>query len=172
MLSSTQPRFITNLQRRVPAGVNGGVTWLGMTASAAGGLCMGAAVAALGWVTGETQPVAPLISQAMSRPGLLPAPVVRLPLPSVGAQQAVFWLGLSLLCGLAGSVVDSLLGATVQYSGYDSSTGKVVAQPGATVKHISGRAWLNNDAVNATSAVLMSLGAAAVGARWALQAAS
>jgi uncharacterized membrane protein len=162
MLSSTQPRLVTNLQRQVPAGVNGGVTSLGLTASAAGGLCMGAAVALIGWLTGEHQPLAPLVTQLLQGQGFLPAAAVLL-LPQ-GAQQAVFWLGLGLLCGLAGSLVDSLLGATVQFSGYNTTLCKVVAQPGRCVKHISGRPWLSNDAVNATSAVLTSLAAAAVGA--------
>jgi uncharacterized membrane protein len=169
MLSRTQPRLITNLQRRVPPGVNGGVTCLGMAASAAGGLCMGAAVAGIGWLSGETQPLVRIVSKALQQQGLSGPVLIAL---SDGAQQAVFWLGLSLLSGLAGSVVDSVLGATVQYSGYNSSTGKVVAQPGPNVKHISGRAWLSNDAVNATSAILTSLGAAAVGALLAVQAMS
>lgn len=167
MLSRTQPRLITNLQSRVPPGVNGGVTGLGMAASAAGGLCMGAAVAGIGWLTGETQQLAHIISKVLQQQGLSlgSEPIIL----SDRAQQAVFWLGLSLLCGLVGSVVDSVMGATVQYSGYDSSTGKVVAQPGPNVKHISGRAGLSNDAVNATSAVLTSLGAAAVGTLLAVQ---
>lgn len=162
MLSSSQPRLITQLQRRVPAGVNGGVTRLGLAASAAGGLCMGAALSGIGWLTGETQHLAGLVSSCLQQRGLLPAPA-QLLLPPTG-QQALFWLGLSLLCGLVGSVVDSVLGGTLQYSGYDPDTGKVVAQPAPHVKHISGRPWLSNDAVNATSALLTAAGAACVGA--------
>lgn len=162
MLSSSQPRLITDMQRRVPAGVNGGVTSLGMAASAAGGLCMGAAVAAFGWLTGETQTLRQPVRQVLQRQALIPgAPLAALP---GGVQETLFWLGLSLLCGLAGSVVDSLLGATFQFSGRDPKTGKVVASPGPGVQHISGRPWLSNDAVNATSASLMSLAAAAFGA--------
>jgi uncharacterized membrane protein len=168
MLSRTPPRLITNLQRTVAPGVNGGVTCLGMAASAAGGLCMGAAVAGMGWLSGETQPVMCVVSKALQQQGLSLGP--GLATLSDGAQQAVFWLGLGLISGLAGSVVDSVLGAAVQYSGFDGSTGKVVAQPGPNVKHISGRAWLSNDAVNATSAILTSSGAAAVGALLAVQA--
>lgn len=168
MLSDTQPRLITQLQRRVPPGVNGGVTWLGLAASAAGGLCMGAVVSLLGWLTGETQHLSGLISSGMrlEQQGLLASSR-----PAVHA--AVLWMGLSLVCGLAGSLFDSLLGATLQYSGYDTSTGKVVAAPGGPhVKHISGRPWLSNDAVNASSALLASAGAAAVGAYVAAAAAA
>lgn len=162
MLSSRQPRLITQLQRTVPAGVNGGVTSLGMAASAAGGLCMGLAVAVAGWLTGETQTVGLLVREALQQQTLVPA-VLSAALPE-GVQVGLCWLGLSLLCGLGGSVVDSVLGATVQFSGCDPSTGKVVAQPGQGVQHISGRPWLSNDAVNATSATLTSLAAAAIGA--------
>lgn len=155
MLSSSQPRLITNLQRKVPAGVNGGVTGLGLAASAAGGLCVGAALAAIGMLTGEAQAVQAIINQH-----LWPAPLQLLPFT---ARQALFWLVLSLFCGLVGSVVDSVLGATLQFSGYDPATGKVTAQPGPGVKHISGQPWLSNDAVNASSALLISLLAAAIG---------
>lgn len=171
MLSSSAPRLITHLQARVPPGVNGGVTGLGVAASAAGGLCMGGVVAVLGWLTGETRPLAHPIRQALSQQGLLP--LLSGPLPQLlpdGVQQALFWCGLSCLCGLVGSVVDSLLGATVQFSGFDRSSCKVVAAPGPVVQHISGRAWLSNDAVNATSALLTSLAAAAVGTLVARQA--
>lgn len=120
---------------------------------------MGLALALLGCATGELQQVQPLIHNIL---GLCTTPQSPQVLSTV-VEQAVFWLVLSLLCGLAGSVVDSILGATLQYSGYCSATGKVVSAPGPQVKHISGMALLSNDAVNATSACLSSTAAAVAG---------
>ena len=56
------------------------------------------------------------------------------------------------MAGLFGSVLDSLLGATLQYTGFDRSSGRIVAKPGPSVTHISGLQFLDNNAVNAVSA--------------------
>ncbi|KAJ9520491.1 hypothetical protein QJQ45_000239 [Haematococcus lacustris] len=72
------------------------------------------------------------------------------------AAAAAQWrlIPLGLMAGLVGSVVDSLLGATLQYSGFNRATGRVTSQPGPLVTHIAGRPWLDNNAVNMLSASL------------------
>ena len=60
-----------------------------------------------------------------------------------------------------GSFIDSLLGATLQFSGFDQDTGLVTGKPGPRVLRIAGLPLMSNDAVNLVSAAITSaLGAA------------
>ncbi len=133
-LSATPPRLITS-GRVVEVGTSGGVSPLGTGVSLAGGLLIGLTVALLG-------PLA----------GILPwgaTPVVAL----VGA-----------LSGAAGSLLDSLMGATVQQIYYCDTCAKEterrVHRCGTTTRPLRGWGWVNNDLVN----LLSSLGGGLVAA--------
>lgn len=127
------PRLITTWTR-VPTGTNGGVTLYGTLSSVGGGLTVGVAyfVSLVVFVDFQFDPSTTLLSQAH-----------------------VIWIaGVS---GLVGSVIDSILGATAQFSGYSDELQCVVNIPLPGVKHISGRAILDNHLVNLVSSLLTAL---------------
>ncbi|KAF8652459.1 hypothetical protein HU200_062791 [Digitaria exilis] len=112
----------------VRKGTNGGVTLQGLLAAAGGGLIIGLTFVIFGLLTAEC-------SFDMALRQLLVLPI-------------------SAAAGLLGSLIDSLLGATLQFSGYCSVRKKVVSKRGPTVTKISGMTVLDNDAVNAVSVLL------------------
>lgn len=69
-----------------------------------------------------------------------------------------------MLAGLMGCGMDSLLGATLQYSGVDGR-GRVVGRPAPGVVRVCGADVLSNDAVNALAGGLTAAAAAAAAAR-------
>lgn len=96
------------------------------------------------------------VSAAGSGAAVLGGVVLALPLlllSSAGRSWSV--LVACVFYAFVGTCVDSVLGATVQYSGLDSATAKVVEQPGPGVTHICGRALLDNHAVNLITSVIM-----------------
>lgn len=127
ILSDDQPRLITTF-RPVKRGTNGGVTRAGLLAAAAAGSVIGLTFVLLGFLTAKC-------TYAVALKQLLVVP-------------------LSALAGLCGSVIDSLLGATLQFSGFCTVRNKVVGKPGPTVKKISGLNILDNHAVNLVSILL------------------
>ncbi|KAG6388447.1 hypothetical protein SASPL_149873 [Salvia splendens] len=129
VLSDEQPRLITNF-KPVQKGTNGGVTKAGFLAAAAAGSVLGLTFVILGFLTTNCT-----FNVAMKQLLLIPV---------------------SALSGLCGSVIDSLLGATLQYSGFCSVRKKVVSKAGPTVKRISGLSILDNNAVNFVSILLTS----------------
>uniref|UniRef100_A0A9J8CGW6 Transmembrane protein 19 n=1 Tax=Cyprinus carpio carpio TaxID=630221 RepID=A0A9J8CGW6_CYPCA len=129
VLSRRKPRLITTW-KDVPAGTNGGVTPVGLVASVLGGGTVGTAYYFMQLL---------LVKD-------LNFTVPQWPLILYGA-----------IAGLFGSLLDSFLGATMQYSGYDESIGKVVSYESPSVKRISGKPILDNNGVNLFSSVLIAL---------------
>ncbi|CAB1421788.1 unnamed protein product [Pleuronectes platessa] len=129
VLSQSLPRLITTW-KEVPAGTNGGVTPVGLVASFLGGLAVG---------------VAYFVTQLLTVSNLhLSDP--QWPIMVYGG-----------VAGLLGSMLDSFLGAHLQYSGFDSSIGKVVSYESVTTKRICGKPILDNNAVNLFSSVIVAL---------------
>lgn len=81
------------------------------------------------------------------------------------AQWRVIPLG--LMAGLFGSLLDSLLGAALQFTGYDLASSSLTSRPGPSVQRISGLQlpWLTDNVVNvlaaSVTAVLTALAALA-----------
>lgn len=125
VLSSEQPRLITTLQK-VERGTSGAITIAGTGASAAGGLLIGLAM--LGFSA---------LEQSKQR------------------SSALLWMApAGLLGGLAGSLSDSLMAATVQVK-YRYPDGQETERPrdkdGTPNTYARGWPWLNNDLVNMLS---------------------
>ena len=128
------PRLITNW-RVVPKGTNGGVTLIGTFCSLAGGLLVGIAY----WVT---EVVVIKLSSDTS---------------IITMQSALPYAIIGASAGLFGSLVDSLLGATIQFSGYSEKLDKIVGTPGKGVTHISGFNMVSNHSVNFLSSLFTAL---------------
>jgi uncharacterized membrane protein len=78
------------------------------------------------------------------------------PPPALG-----FSLLLGVVAGVVGSLLDSVMGATLQYSGLDAASGKVYNRPvkGLSLTRIAGKDWMSNSAVNFWSATITALAA-------------
>jgi len=147
VLSRSQPRLITT-GKPVPVGTSGGVSALGTIATMAGGFFIGL--------------VAFLLHE----------------LVSVATSGPLRWVdflivGVGVVGGLAGSLFDSLLGATVQGIYYCDRCAKETEKTrhgcGQVTHLVRGYRWLSNDLVNLLSSVVGSIVVAAVawfGWRW------
>ena len=129
-----KPRLITSW-KPVPRGTNGGVTTVGLACSIAGGALLGL-----------THFLTLLV---FWNDRGLPTEVSRV------AQLELVWVG--AIAGLVGSLLDSLLGATLQFSGFSGMLDCVVNSPGPGVTHVSGRDILDNHTVNFLSSLLTAL---------------
>jgi len=124
--------YLITTWKPVPKGTNGAVSLAGLIASLLGGMVIGA-VYCMGVLF-----AAPSIDTAIAPNQLL----------------LVFVGGVG---GLIGSLFDSLIGASLQYSGRNCKTGKIVEVAGDSVEHISGKMVLDNHSVNLISSILTAL---------------
>jgi uncharacterized protein (TIGR00297 family) len=140
VLSRIPPRLITTGQQVAP-GTSGGVTRLGIWASIAGALLIGAVA------TGLLQLDSLLAGEGWS----------------LGAASYPL---LAVAGGFSGSLFDSLLGATVQGVYYCGQCKKETESPvhhcGERALQVRGWAWLNNDLVNLMASIVGGLVAASL----------
>ncbi|XP_071446618.1 transmembrane protein 19 isoform X2 [Hetaerina americana] len=131
VIGSSEPVLITS-GKRVPRGTNGGVTPWGIFLSFLGGLVVGISyyLSVLYAIDAATLAICP----------------PQWPLLVFGG-----------LAGFFGSLLDSVLGATLQFSGYDKEKGCVVERNRKGVKHISGIRLLDNHSINLVSSVALGL---------------
>lgn len=130
ILSRSEPVLITNF-KKVPRGTNGGISSWGLFVSFAGGIFIGIFYFIATWmfVDSDTFQNSP----------------TQLPIVLLGG-----------LAGLFGSLIDSFLGATCQFSG-QTPEGFIVEENDSNVVKISGRKILNNHSVNFFSCLLTAI---------------
>ncbi len=133
VLAKNNPRLLTNPFRTVPVGTNGGISFAGCLVSLLGGFIVG-----LSYIIGN---------MIFCRSDYL----------SNTLMINIQLLFHCTLFGLVGSLIDSLLGATVQFSGYDRERNMTVQKDGPSIEKISGRNILSNNQVNFVSSFLTSI---------------
>lgn len=139
ILTKPRPRLVTTLfLRQVPPGTNGGMSLVGTMASAAGGLFIGLVFYFLSYFCEYNSP-----------------PASQFPMVLVGFGS-----------GIIGSLIDSILGATLQASYYSHRKKKIVKKydpHDTSIEHICGADILSNEAVNAVSIAATMLLAGSIG---------
>ena len=137
MAGDVDPLLITTL-KPVPKGTNGGITIAGLLSACFGGLLIGVG----SWLSQATICITTSCNHQSSQ------------------WPIIFFC---TYAGLFGSLVDSLLGATCQYTGFDHLRKRIVEippstdNPGTYVELISGFNLLDNHSVNLLSIILLSL---------------
>lgn len=121
MLATADPVLITQPWKKVPVGTNGGVTVWGFTVSAIGGALMG---------------ISTILMDGLSN------------IRPIQTEKAVFF---GTVCGVVGSAIDSVLGATVQATYFDPETKLIHHENGKGYQHIVGANVISNVGVNVLS---------------------
>lgn len=152
VLSGSVPRLI-NSGKVVERGTSGGVTLFGSLAALTGSALI-ALLAVLFWQGN-------VLSLPAGSPTWLSA-ITSPPALGLSTVQKAVWFGILTLSGLAGSLLDSLLGATLQAIYYCPSCKKETERNplhtcGARTRQIRGLTWLNNDWVNTACTLTGSL---------------
>lgn len=150
ILSKSPPRLITKPWQIVKPGRNGGVSLVGLGASAAGGMLMGLLHGV--FVPGGIATLLPFVPTSITD---------SLTLAQMQREVAVLTF-VGFLGGFGGSLLDSLLGATIQATYYDESAKKIVKRPGPNVRNLGGWGFLSNEMVNVLSTALSALAAALI----------
>eukprot|EP01038_Epipyxis_sp_PR26KG_P010954 gene10954-14709_t len=131
ILSKSKPRLVTTLfLREVPKGTNGGISILGTLASTAGGCFIGV----IFWIV----PIITKLFQSLSING-----------NDIYRESPIILIG--ALSGFLGSLIDSLLGATLQATYYSTDKKRIVKKFPSSDKSvvcICGNDILSNEAVN------------------------
>ena len=142
ILSKSLPRLITKPWKKVPPGTNGGVSLVGLLASAAGGTVMGL-------VHGIFVPsgIATLLPFFMSSSITY----------SQFTREVLVLTFVGFMGGLGGSLLDSLLGATIQATYYDQETRRIAKKAGPATIRVGGLGFLSNEMVNVVSTALSEL---------------
>jgi len=129
ILAQASPVLVTRPWQRVPAGTNGGVTMSGFMWSFIGGALIGFFYVVTDWASGTTM--------------------------AGNAQVAIVMFGGT--CGLLGSLVDSIMGATLQSTYYDTERKQVFhanENLSPSLKLICGSDILSNERVNLFSTAI------------------
>lgn len=143
VLSRTLPVSITTGQK-VERGTSGGISLTGTLAALAGSVLI-ALIGVIFWQGSTGLRLADLSPSLAGLMGAVPAPI--------SLTQRIFWFSALSLAGLAGSLVDSFLGATVQAIYTCSKCQKETERHplhtcGSLTTLQRGWPWLNNDWVN------------------------
>jgi uncharacterized protein (TIGR00297 family) len=146
ILSKSRPRLVTSLFfREVPPGTNGGMSFKGTWYSLLGGMFIGFVYFSLSFFYVSS------FSSSLSKQSVLEI---------VSSQYPMILFG--GFCGLGGSLIDSLMGATLQATYYSKERKLIVKNPkdprDRSIVVVCGKNILSNEAVNFLSiAVVMIL---------------
>ena len=146
ILSKSLPRLVTKPWKKVPPGTNGGVSLVGLLASSFGGTLMGL-------MHGIFVPS----GLATLLPFFMSSSITY----SQYTREILVLTFVGFMGGLGGSLLDSLLGATIQATYYDQETKRIAKKAGgaATIR-VGGWGFLSNEMVNVVSTALSALIAA------------